>query len=276
MTDRGRGGTGVVTTGRRATPDDIRRAERLAAAYGLPYVPRGAASIDRLAAESGAVLVVGGDGVVLYMRGHTFRYHPGMGVSRIRMLRQGRQDWMVEAMGLRPGDHLLDATLGIGSDLLVGSFVVGEGGRAVGLESEPLLALVVREGMASYVHPVHAVTEALRRIEVVAMPYQRYLEACPPGSFDVVYFDPLFDEPVPESRHMEPLRALANPEPLSRASLEAARRAARRRVVVKDRRDGPYVRSGWFHRVVGGPRSRIAFCILEVGGGDGRGGGEAR
>lgn len=256
----------VITTSRKAAPPVVARAQSLAAQYGLRYVERQDLRIDELA-RNRAVIVVGGEGVVLHARGATFRYHPGMAVNRIRTMRQGRKDWMVAAMELRAGDQVLDATLGLGSDLLVASYVVGSGGRAVGLESEGLLALVVRVGMATYVHSVAEVTAALRRIEVVHARYEEYLAALPAASFDVVYFDPMFQEPVAESRHMEPLRALANPAPLERRALELARRVARRCVVVKDRSDGPYVSSGWFDRVVGGPRSRITYGVIDVRGG---------
>ncbi len=253
----------LVTTGRRSTPEEMRRAGALAKEHGLIYTPRREGRLDHLGGEGRPILVVAGDGLTLYFGDQTFRYHPGMGVNRIRVMRQGRPDWMIEAMGLGPGDHLLDATLGIGSDLLVGSFVVGPTGRVLGLESEPLLALVVREGMAEYEHKSHVVTEALRRIEVEAVAHEDYLETAATDSFDVVYFDPMFQDPVLESTHMTPIRLLANPQPLSKPCLEEARRVARRSVVVKDRRDGPYAQSGWFDRVLGGPKSRIAYCVLE-------------
>lgn len=268
MTKERRGAEAIVTTSRKAAPSLVAQARSLAALHGLPFVERHDLRIDQLARDQ-AVLVVGGEGILLHARGTTFRYHPGMAVNRIRTMRQGRRDWMVAAMELREGDHVLDATLGLGSDLLVASYVVGGAGRAVGLESEALLALVVRAGMATYVHSVAEVTAALRRIEVLHARYEEYLTALPARSFDVVYFDPMFQEPVEESRHMEPLRALANPTPLHPSALDLARRVARRRVVVKDRSDGPYVSSGWFDRVVGGPRSRIAYGVIDVGGGVG-------
>lgn len=261
----------LVTTARKACPKVEEQARDLARRYGLTFVNRDGLSVQALQAKRTfeaappPVIVVGDDGLCLYANGIEFRYHPGMGVNRIRNLRRGGEDWMVKAMGLRPGDHVLDATLGIGSDLLVASYVSGERGRLVGLESEALLALVVREGMKGYVHDVPEVNEALRRIEVVHADYERYLAGdALAGSFDVVYFDPLFEDPVLESRHMIPLRALGNSAPLSRRALELAKRAARRCVVVKDRKEGPYADSGWFDRVVGGPKSRICYCVLDA------------
>ncbi len=263
--------TAAVTTPRRAGKQAEQRARAVAAELGMPFVPREERSLDEVLREAEslgrpcqAVLVAGGDRLQLVTAAGTFHYHPGIGVNRIRQLTKGRRDWLVEAMGLRPGDSVLDATLGLGSDLLVASFVVGEKGRVVGLESQPLLAYLVREGVRSYVHERPDVTEALRRIEVVCTSYQEYLAAAPSKSFDVVYFDPMFEEPVAQSSQMAPIRLLANPEPLGRAAFDEARRVARRRVVLKDRAGGPYTRSGWFDAVLGSPKSRIAYCVAEL------------
>ncbi len=261
----------VITTSRKPSALDEAKALALAEEYGLSFVPRRGLAIQALQAERSEgnrhipVIVTGEDGLTLYWGDIVFRYHPGMGVNRIRSMRKGGEDWMIKAMGLDQGDWVLDATLGIGSDLLVASYIVGARGRAVGLESQALVAIVVREGMKRYVHDVPAVTEALRRIEVVHADYEQYLEHdARAKSVDVVYFDPLFEDPVEESRHMIPLRAIGNSAPLEKRSLELARRVARRCVVVKDRKEGPYASTGWFDRVVGGPKSRICYCVLDA------------
>jgi len=269
---RPRAPTACVTTSRHPKEPEIARANALAREWGLVYLPRKERSLAEmeeaaraLGIPDGAVVVVEADGLVLHARGTSLRYHPGMGLSRLRRIMAGDAgDWMLQAMGLREGDSVLDATMGLASDLLVASFAVGEKGRAVGVESEALIALIVKEGLASYPHPEPRVVAAMRRIEVVHASYQEYLATLPDKSFDVVYFDPMFREPVLESDQMAPLRALANPMPLDPRGFEEALRVARRRVVVKDRRDGPHATSGRFDRVVGGSKSRIAYCVKEI------------
>ncbi len=263
----------TVTTGRKSDKLQVQEAQRLAAAWGLLYVPREGRSLEQVRAEaaalgasSPAVIVVQPDGLCLHVGEIRFRYHPGMGLSRIRRLARGERDWMLWAMDLREGDQVLDATMGLASDLLVASYAVGERGRAVGLESELLIALIVKEGLASYSDPSEDVVAAMRRIEVIHGDHRGYLRAAPSGSFDVVYFDPLFHKPIEASSQIAPIRELANPAPLEDAVLKEAARVARRRVVVKDRRDGPYATSGRFDEVVGGKKSRICFCVLRVDG----------
>lgn len=280
------GAEAVVTTGRRSSPESEARARRIAAAWDLPYLSRQGQSIARvreaarsLGVESPAVIVVEEAEIALYIPqgpvdpagGGTqpvteliFRYHPGMGLNRLRRWIGGERDWMIEAMGLQKGDRLLDATLGLGSDALVASYVVGDEGQVVGVESQRLLALIVSEGMRTYQHPQPGVTESLRRIAVVHADHRRYLKEAPSGSFDVVYFDPMFAQPVQKSAQMRPIRALANADALDEATLREALRVARRRVVVKDRPMGPYAHNPFFDEVIGGGGSRIVYCIAAV------------
>lgn len=260
-----------VTTGRRSKAGEKERALVLAREWELVYIERGARSLAEVSAEAvergvpgGTLLVVQGNGLTLHAGGVEFRYHPGMGLNRLRRVVLGESDWMLRAMDLGPGDHLLDATMGLASDLLVASYTVGKDGRAVGVESQALIAMVVKEGLATYLHHDPDVVAAMRRIEVIHAPYEEYLAAVPSRSFDVVYFDPMFRSPVEESDQMAPLRVLANPKPLDPAALDEAMRVARRRVVVKDRSDGPHATGGRFDEVVGGAKSRIAYCVKRL------------
>jgi len=170
---------------------------------------------------------------------------------------------MIEAMGLGPGDSLLDCTLGMASDAVVASLVVGEEGRIVGLESVPALAALVACGLKTYAKRPE-LAAAMRRIQVERAVAGDYLRECPAASYDVVYFDPMFDRPVEESAGIRPLREVADPSPLTLEDLLQARRTARRRVVVKERRDGPLTRQGVFDRVVGARRSRVVYGVLEA------------
>lgn len=263
----------VITTGRASNDDSEQRAIRMSRQWGLPYYPRygkSLASVQQVTENNLSsdvrLLVVENDRLTLHIGDDTvFYYHPGMGFNRLRRVMNGADDWMIRAMELKKGDRLLDATAGLGSDLLVSSYVVGENGVAVGLESQLVLALIVSEGMKTYRHEHHpAVTQSLRRIRIIHTDYTHFLAKAERHSFDVVYFDPMFAEPVEQSQQMIPLRKLANSGSLNMDSLQSALRVANRRVVVKDRVNGPYVTSGWFDSIVGGRGSRIVFCIANA------------
>ena len=74
----------------------------------------------------------------------------------------------------------------------------------------------------------------LQRIEIIHAEASAYLKTLPENSFDAVYFDPMFRQPVRKSSEMVPLRPLAFSEPLTLEMVELALKAAPR-VVIKER-----------------------------------------
>ncbi len=165
------------------------------------------------------------------------RWSPGMGALRAKRLRARAgggevdptaRDPFLDAAGLREGDEVLDCTVGLGADALVAAAAVGPRGRVVGIEASPALAAWVAEGLRRLAH------EAASRIEVRSGDHAAALAALPDRSFDVVLFDPMFRHARAEPAAFDVVRRLADPRPLSPATLARARRVARRWVVVKD------------------------------------------
>lgn len=224
----------AVTTAPRPDPALAGRARAVAARHGIPCLERGARALPSLAAEAGAeALLVLGREVALWVDGRRRRYDPGMGVLRARRLLSGERgrpsvDSFLAAAALRPGESVLDCTLGLGADALVAAAAVGERGRVVGLEASPLLAALVEEGLRLHPHP------AARRVEVHLADHSAFLSACRERTFDVVAFDPMFRYPRAQVPSFDLVRRLGDPRPLAPEALARARRVARRCVVVKD------------------------------------------
>ena len=84
----------------------------------------------------------------------------------------------------------------------------------------------------------------MRRIEVRHSHHLDYLKSLPDQSVDIVYFDPMFREPITDSASINPLRHYANGEPLDAESVREAIRVARKTVVMKEARS-----SGEFERL---------------------------
>ncbi|MGI6083345.1 MAG: class I SAM-dependent methyltransferase [Limnochordia bacterium] len=260
----------AVTTSRRSTPVDIRRATRYARALHVPYIPRAGhslAQVIELAAQSlqrpvTGTLVVTEERLSVWTPGvGVLYYHPGMAHHRVAALRRGGSDHMVEAMQLRPGDHVLDCTAGLASDAVVCAHVVGPTGRVLALESVGVLALLLKEGLSHYSGDSKALNAAMRRVRVRHIDHREFLASCQPASFDIVYFDPMFSEPVAASHGIAPLRPLANYAPLTDETLSMASTVARRCVVVKDRRDGPLHSDREWDDIRGGRRSRVVYLL---------------
>ncbi len=264
-----------VTTSREAGEHLRKAASDLARVLEARRVPRRERSLERIAEEEGAdiVVVVGGDRITCYAEGEKFFFHPSMAKNRIRALRQGQRDPMVEAMGLRPGMSVLDATLGRAADACVAAHVVGEEGRVVGLEVVPLIAHLTRLGLREFETDSKALAAAMRRVEVVLADHAEYLAAARKNSFDVVYFDPFFPETIPGAQAIQPLRVIGRHGMPTEETIAHAARVARRRVVVKLRRDLPPPSWAEKWEAVGGKKSRVVYRVLRVGE-DGGGEGE--
>ena len=222
----------AVTTSSDPSPAAAAAAREAARRHALPFADRGRLPLADVAAREGAdALLVLGAHAALWSEGAEERWHPGMGALRAKRLAIGERltgDSFLEAAGLRPGDALLDCTLGLGADALVAAAAVGPGGRVVGLESSAALAAWVAEGFARLGE------EAARRVEVVHADHAAFLAAAPERSFDVVAFDPMFRHPRAATPGFALLRRLADARPLAREAIDRARRVARRGVLVKD------------------------------------------
>lgn len=258
----------VVTTSRGAAAELTAQAEQIAERLGAPLVPRRDQNLARLmqAHNVDGVVVVRPDGAVFTspkLPGDFF-FHPNMAKVRIKSLQLGRPDPMIAAMELHEGNTVLDCTLGRGSDAIVASFVAGRSGRVVGIEVVPLIATLVAVGLRQYVTDSKALNEAMRRVEVVCADHREVLKQYPAGSFDVVYFDPLFSSPVMQSQAMGSLRELADPRSITPEVLAEAMRVARRRVVIKDSRGSPLWQALGITNVAGGRGSRVEYGIVRV------------
>ncbi|GEJ55899.1 class I SAM-dependent methyltransferase [Anaeromyxobacter diazotrophicus] len=221
----------AVTSPLDAAGDAAARAA--AARHGLPFAARTGRPLAEVAAASGAdaLLVVSRSRAALYLDGAEHPWRAGMAALRVKRLLQGERstrDGFLEAAQLRPGDAVLDATLGLGMDALVAAAAAGPGGRVLGVEASPALAALTAEGLA------RCELEAARRVEVVRADAAALLASLPERSVDVVAFDPMFRFGRAGASGFDLVRRLADPRPLAPETLARARQVARRWVVVKD------------------------------------------
>ena len=257
-----------VTTSLKASEKLILRAGRIAKELGILYVPRGSASLEDIERKysSDGILVVSKERLVVYSKGETFFFHPNMAKMRIKALTLGKTDYMVSAMNLKPEMTVLDCTLGLGSDAIVASYVVGKHGFVTGLEINPLVAYVLREEMGKYENKSKALMKAVRGVRVLNADHNEYLKELPDNSVDIVYFDPMFKDPVYHSCGISSLRKLADYTPMRVETIREACRVARFRVVMKERTGSSEFKRLGFEEIVGGRRSRIAYGVINLKG----------
>ncbi len=191
--------------------------QALAQALSLPFV------CQRPLPTNAVGLIVSHGGMRLLVPGsRALAWHAGFAPRRVQ---DGPRDALVRALDLRPGERVLDATLGLGHDAFV---LLHAGARVLGVEAHPAVAYFTARGLVSTAPKLeHALEVRCARAEaVLADP------ALPP--IDSVYIDPLFprESTVPNPM-WAPLRGVAEKTRDLSALVAAALGVARRAVVVK-------------------------------------------
>jgi 16S rRNA (guanine1516-N2)-methyltransferase len=207
--------------------------------WGLPFFSfdraEGIPLQERIGTIAHAFLVLGGDGWTLHDAHGSLYFSPGTAALRVRRIGTPKQDEdvLIRLCELKPGDSVLDGTLGLGADSLICAKVVGPKGRVIGVEASlPLFALVSEGLRRAPPFPDSATIEAHHG---TALKVLKTLES---RSLDCVVFDPMFDLPKASTPSFDMLRTYACHDPLDEQTLAEARRVARRWVVVKGGRYG--------------------------------------
>ncbi len=207
-------------------------AQRKSGEWGVPFVDRSAHdSIEHLTRHyADAFLVLGGRGWRLQNATADFGFSPGMAQVRVKRINfdQPKDDVMIRLADLNAGDVVVDATVGLAVDALVCARVVGPQGRVIGIEGSLPIWALVSEGLGGKPRFENSCAIELLFGEATAR-----LAEMPPASADCVLLDPMFSHPAQGSGTFELLRQFAVEEPLSTTLIAAARRVARRWVLVK-------------------------------------------
>ena len=256
----------IVTTVRKADSVIENLAAEISARLGGQFVQREDFSFDTLKKVHGVenILLVKKNSLSVVTADGELFFHPNTAHLRIKNLRAGDGDRLVDALKIFGGEKILDCTLGLGSDAIVESFVTGSTGKVVALEINSLVAEIVRHGMKNFSDDSPHILEAMRRVEVVNVAAENFLPTCAENSFDVVYFDPMFRRPVEKSSGLQPLRPLADNRPLTPEIVREACRVAKFRVVIKEHAGSTEFARLGFKIVDGGKYSSIKFGVIEL------------
>ncbi|MGM0882691.1 MAG: class I SAM-dependent methyltransferase [Bacillota bacterium] len=257
----------IVTTSAKPSARALEQASRLALELSAQLKARGNLTVRKLIEmSSDERLLVVTEQEVRYYDGQSeapLYFHPSMAFVRVKRLRRGETDPLIQLSGCREGDSIIDCTAGLASDSLVFSYAAGASGSVIAIESEPVLCALVREGLAGYETGLDDVDAAMRRIVMRCVNHLDYLEALPDKSADIVYFDPMFRRPIKESSSMEPLRSIANMDALSSEVVGQAVRVARKCVILKEHQSsGEFARLGFERRHVN--TSKIAYGVIQL------------
>jgi len=239
----------------------IEIAQKISLEININYIPRGNQSLEniKLKHNLSQLVIVREDKIIV---DDQYFFHPGMAVPRIKTLKKGETDPMIQAMNIEEGDSVLDCTLGMANDAIVASFIVGEKGAVVGIESSPVIYIITKWGLARYQKGSKDSQKAMKNICVINSNYEHFLEKLPENSFDVVYFDPMFDIPLFKSNGINGLRTFANYNKITKEAIKKAKKVARKRIVIKEWKYGQILKNLSVHEIIGGKYSKVKFGIL--------------
>jgi 16S rRNA (guanine1516-N2)-methyltransferase len=227
-----------LTTGHHLSADIQLQAEYICRQYNFCYLPRQEQSLQKLFSliPSKELFVLSKEGLHLYTASDTksLFFHPSTALFRLKRLLKGESEAFIEAIALQQGGSFLDCTLGLGTDSIVASHLVGAEGQVIGVEANRSLAILVKEGLLTRSEDLEEINAAMRRVKVEHSEHLTYLKVLPTASIDTVYFDPMFHKPIEQSPGIKPLRALALMSPISAEAVEEAYRVARCRIVMKE------------------------------------------
>ncbi|MDB5054773.1 MAG: methyltransferase-like protein [Bacilli bacterium] len=257
----------LVTTSYKPTEQLLAKSRQIADILGGRWVQRRQFSLSNLRkryTESEIMLLT--EKEMRYYRADDdlpLFFHPSTAAIRIKRLLQGEVDPLVSISGIAEGNSVLDCTAGLASDSIVFSYAVGETGKVTALESEAMLVTLLQEGLCSYESPIPAINEAMRRIEVVHAEHYTYLQGMLDQSVDVVYFDPMFRNPIAESSAISPLREIANGKAIQMATITEAKRVARKKIILKEHKDSDeFTRLGF--KSAYRSQTNIAYGVIEL------------
>ena len=164
-------------------------------------------------------------------------------------------------MNLKRGMKVLDCTLGLGSDAIVESYIVGSEGSVTAIEINPYLAAVVEHGLKTFKDESTDIIDSMRRIKVVNMNYTDFLKSAEANSFDVVSFDPMFRHALERSSNLNSIRSVADHRAVTVEAINEACRVAKCRVVLKENAKSLEFQRLGFEKICGGKYSPIHYGV---------------
>ncbi|MFE8695788.1 class I SAM-dependent methyltransferase [Cytobacillus sp. FJAT-53684] len=227
----------IITTAGRTNEEMKRQAIKIAEELNGRYMDREKRSVKGIQqAEGEDCLVVGKERLELYpIEGESpFFFHPNSAMFRIKRVMKGEHDPFLEATKLESGKWLLDCTLGLASDSIVASLAVGKEGKVTGVEGNPYLAYLVKNGLQAWESGISEMDQAMKRIEIINDFSLPFLKTLPDNHYNCVYFDPMFEEHILESDGIQALSRFAVYEEMTEELINEAIRVAKERVVLKD------------------------------------------
>lgn len=255
----------LISTSSKTNTYLIEQAKDLSRLLLMPYVPRKHQSVEDLLDIhhcAGALIVTKEGPSFVTKEGMPHQFHLSMAHLRLLEIDRGHTDNLLQAIGYETVASVLDCTAGLGSDSAVISYGCPQLTRHTAIEGHPILGYITNYGFRHFQHKNPSVTEALRRIQLVICNYQDYLKQIEPNRYDVIYLDPMFENPVYESPQFLQWRGHLLESKVGPDIVELGLEKSKR-LVIKERKGSRLFKDIPPIEMVGGKYSSIAYGIYE-------------
>lgn len=255
----------LISTSSKTNTYLIEQAKKVSQLLQMSYVPRKHQSVEDLLVAhhcAGALLITKEGPSFVTKDGVPHQFHLSMAHLRLLEIDRGNTDHLLRAIGYETVTSVLDCTAGLGSDSAVISYGCPQLTRHTAIEGHPILGYITNHGFRHFQHKEPKVTEALRRIQVVIYNYQDYLEQIVPNTYDAIYVDPMFENPVYESPQFMQWRGHLLESKITPEIVELALEKSKR-LVIKERKGSGLFKDIPPIEMVGGKYSSIAYGIYE-------------
>ncbi|MBO8160252.1 MAG: class I SAM-dependent methyltransferase [Thermosipho sp. (in: Bacteria)] len=221
----------IVTTSYRPTKEMVELARTLAKEYGVKYVNRRHVSEKLKNKEIDFYYVIDRNLMLsIKWNNEEFFFHQGIAKIRMENIFHGEKDYLIESVQPTNDSIIYDATCGLASEaLLLANFAR----KVVATEGSIHIFRIVQWGLANYKSNVDWINKAMKKIELKFSDYKEFIRKEKDETFDVVYCDPMFENPIYESNSINPLRGFAVYDSLNLKDIEEMLRIAKKRVVIK-------------------------------------------
>jgi len=251
-----------VTTSHDPAEEQVKKAKKLANELQIPYLPRKDYPNICAATQGEYCYVVEKNRLIVKSESGEFFFHPSMAKVRMKNIQKGLKDHLIECLQLTGDEIILDTTLGLGTEaILMASFL--DSGTVIGLEASTPIFVVVRDGLANHRAKENWINTAMRKIQVIHADFKQFLRSCEENSYDIVYCDPMFENPVFESSSMNPLRPFAVYDTINADDVDQMFKVAKRRIVLKAHAKDSLFRRIPVDKIFGSRRSQVFYGVIE-------------
>lgn len=216
----------IITTNVKTTDLLMEKAKKIADQLRINFVYRKKKTIKQLLENYDGIIVVYKNKISYFENDIELFFH--LDTTALKLKNNDNEPLI--ALINEKNQKILDCTMGLASDSLLLSCY---GHCVTALEKNPIIHLIVSEGLKTYETSNKTINEAMKNITTWNIDSLNFLKNSQENSFDIIYFDPMFSHNIEESKNLAGIEMLAEQNFPLEQFLKEAKRVARKKIIIK-------------------------------------------